>query len=450
MAERIPPHLVDLSTYPSLSALDDDGESMWIDVIRKMDAVYGDLVASQVALEEQNLRLEQARDFMHSVLRAMTDVLIVCDANGLVQQVNAALTNVVGRTEEQLLGTMLTDLFDQADHARIQECMSEAQEIEHQEWHLRAEDGHRAAVAVNGAPRRDAKGQFAGMVLVGRPIDELLRTYRELDKAHRSLRQTQQQLLTSEKMAALGRLVAGVAHELNNPISFVFGNMYALKRYGGAITEYLAAVDDGMAGDDLAALRKKLRIDKVLSDIEPLVDGTLEGAERVRDIVQDLRRFSSNQREEVECFNLVRLIHTAADWVVKAQRTKPEVRFSLPDGLDIVSRKGQLHQILVNLIQNAVDAVSGQEGAMIHISARGEDGQAEISVADNGPGVAAENQDKIFEPFFTTKPIGSGTGLGLYISYNMAEKLGGSLSCGVAVEGGAVFTLTVPMEGRDD
>jgi hypothetical protein len=208
-------------------------------------------------------------------------------------------------------------------------------------------DGAPAALSVNSAPRHDAGGRFAGMVLVGRPIGELQRAYRELGAAHQRLRQTQQQLLTTEKMAALGRLVAGVAHELNNPISFVFGNMYALKRYGAAITQYLAAVD--------GALRRtiwrpcaRLKIDRVLADINPLVDGTLEGAERVRDIVQDLRRFSANQREPLESFNLVRLVQTAADWVVKTLRDPPEVRFDLPDELEITSRKGQLHQILVN------------------------------------------------------------------------------------------------------
>jgi two-component system sensor histidine kinase HupT/HoxJ len=292
------------------------------------------------------------------------------------------------------------------------------------------------------------------MVLVGRPIGELQRAYRELGAAHQRLRQTQQQLLTTEKMAALGRLVAGVAHELNNPISFVFGNMYALKRYGAAITQYLAALDEGRPGEDLAALRAKLKIDRVLADISPLVDGTLEGAERVRDIVQDLRRFSANQREPLETFNLVRLVQTAADWVIKTMREPPEVCFDLPERLDIVSRKGQLHQILVNLVQNAADALASGQGEAreqppcLSLSARQEGEEIVVRVVDNGPGVPASVQDKIFEPFFTTKPIGSGTGLGLYVSYTMAGKLGGSLDYADAPGGGAAFTLRLPAHGE--
>ncbi|NKI99533.1 ATP-binding protein [Novosphingobium sp. SG707] len=319
--------------FAALADLGMNGEDMWIDVIRKMDDVYADLVASQTALEERNIALE--------------------------------------------------------------------------------------------------------------------RTLAELDAAHRKLRQTQQQLLTSEKMAALGRLVAGVAHELNNPISFVFGNMYALKRYGGAITQYLAAIDAGRGGAELAALREKLKIDRVLSDIGPLVDGTLEGAERVRDIVQDLRRFSASQREPLESFNLVRLVHTAADWVLKALRDPPELHCALPERLEISSRKGQLHQILVNLVQNAADALRDREGGVIDISAAQEGDTIALSVADNGPGVTRDHQDKIFEPFFTTKPIGAGTGLGLYVSYTMAGKLGGSLDYADAPGGGAVFTLRLPLAGPE-
>lgn len=430
-----------------------EGEDLWIDVIRKMDSVYADLVTSQVALEEQNTALEQARGFLGSVLGAMTDVLVVCDARGRIEQVNPALTALVGRGEEAMIGTSIQALFCAGDHADLLatlDALARGEAVtEGREWQAIGSDGAPAALSVNSAPRHDAGGRFAGMVLVGRPIGELQRAYRELGAAHQRLRQTQQQLLTTEKMAALGRLVAGVAHELNNPISFVFGNMYALKRYGAAITQYLAAVDGGVAPDDLAALRERLKIDRVLADINPLVDGTLEGAERVRDIVQDLRRFSANQREPLESFNLVRLMQTAADWVVKTLRDPPEVRFDLPDELEITSRKGQLHQILVNLVQNAADALAGVPGGRIALSAWRDGEGIAMRVTDNGPGVARVHQDKIFEPFFTTKPIGSGTGLGLYVSYTMAGKLGGSLDYADAAEGGAVFTLRLPEDGGE-
>jgi two-component system sensor histidine kinase HupT/HoxJ len=438
---------------PPRIGLDGADESVWIDVIRKMDEVYSELVGSQTELEKQNARLEEAHAFIGSVMAAMTDVLIVCDAEGRIRQVNAALVSIAGRLETALAGLSLTEIVDKgsrdAAEALIQAVRRDGQ-ISEQEISLAGAHGAPAVISFNGSALRDHRGRLAGIVLVGRPVGELRRAYRALDAAHQKLTQTQQQLLVAEKMSALGRLVAGVAHELNNPISFVFGNMYALKRYGAALTQYLEACGERRSADEMQAIRAKLKIDQVLRDIGPLVDGTLEGAERVRDIVQDLRRFSSNQQESPERFNVVRLLRTAADWVIKAQRIKPSVAFDMPERLDVTARKGQLHQIVVNLVQNAADVLAGRADGVIAISCKREGSEVVVRVADNGTGIAKDRIDKIFEPFFTTKPIGSGTGLGLYVSYNMAVKNGGDLTAANRPEGGAEFTLRIPGDERQN
>ncbi len=428
------------------------GEAMWIDVIHKMDAVYADLVDSQSALEERSERLQEANDFIGSVLGAMTDVLVACDAGQRVQQVNAAMLGVVGGPADDWIGAPLCDLFAPADRgavAALIEALRHRRPPEPCEVRLAGAAPHQGLVAIEGAARHDASGRLAGFVIVGRPIGELQRAYRALNLAHRKLKDTQEQLLVSEKMAALGRLVAGVAHELNNPISFVFGNMYALRRYGQAITTYLAALDGESDAAARDSLRRSLKIDHILADIGPLVDGTLEGAERVRDIVQDLRRFSASQEEMPDRFDAVRLIVTAADWVAKARRTPPELALDLPESLELVGRQGPLHQIVVNLLENAADAIAERPEGRIVVAARAEQGRAVLTVDDNGPGVAAEIRDKIFEPFFTTKPVGSGTGLGLYLSYNLAAKLGGTLAADAGPLGGARFTLSIPLDARD-
>lgn len=427
-------------------------EETWIEVIRQMDAVYADLITSQTALEKQHLEIVEAHDLIGSVLESMTDVLLACSADGRIQRVNRALLKVVGQDADKMVSRQITELFDPAERISITEAMSHVRAggaVDQREWHLVAADGALATVSTNIAARHDGAGKFAGFVFVGRPLGELQRAYRELDEAHRRLTRTQEQLLMSEKMAALGRLVAGVAHELNNPISFVFGNMYSLKKYGEAISQYLEAANGELQGREMIELRRQLRIDNILADIGPLVEGTMEGAERVRDIVQDLRRFSSSQKEEPETFNLIRLIRTAVDWVAKAQRTKPEFRLDIPDALDVTVLKGQVHQILVNLIQNACDAVEEQDEPLIAIAIRQTVSEVQIVVSDNGPGIASENRDKIFEPFFTTKPIGSGTGLGLYVSYSMASRLGGKLSLASSELPGACFMLTLPKTANE-
>ncbi|WP_346891789.1 ATP-binding protein [uncultured Roseibium sp.] len=455
MITRLPGNHAALDlVVPKLSGtIDGTGDTVWIEVIQKMDEVYTDLVDSQTALEEQNARLEEAQDFIGSVLGAMTDVLVACDTEGRIQQVNPALEAIVGKKERTLIGRPIAELFQEKSQGAVTgflQALSTGGKVSQRDISLAATDSQNALISTICTARHDHRGRLVGMVLVGRPVGELKRAYRDLDAAQEKLTRTQQQLFVSEKMAALGRLVAGVAHELNNPISFVFGNMYALKRYGAAITRYLTACDEEKTRDEMKALRKDLKIDQVLRDIGPLVDGTLEGAERVRDIVQELRRFSSNQQEQPEEFNVVRLIRTAADWVIKAQRVKTELRLELPDRLDMTGRKGQMHQIVVNLVQNAADVLDGRADGEIVISGERQGDDIVIRVADNGTGIADAHRDKIFEPFFTTKPIGSGTGLGLYVSYNMAAKQGGHLSFENRPDGGAEFILKVPVDVRNE
>ncbi len=158
---------------------------------------------------------------------------------------------------------------------------------------LRARDGSAVPVSLNCTPRFNAVGKSLGMVVTGRPVGELRRAYQALHEAHEDLKRTQQQLLHAEKMASLGRLVAGVAHELNNPISFVLGNVHALQRYAGRLAGYLETIHRGAGAEEIESARRNLRIDRILDDLPSLIEGTIEGAERTRAIVDGLKRFSA-------------------------------------------------------------------------------------------------------------------------------------------------------------
>lgn len=424
-------------------------DESWIEVIHKMDEVYADLVKSQVELEKKNAELEDAHKFIRSVLTSMTDVLIVCDTDGRIEKTNTALETLIGRREKDLKNTKLVSLFTSQTAKLIEDFPEKLRadaSVMDCEVTLLSKHKEEIPLAVNCASRYDHKGRLVGLVLIGRPIGELRRAYDKLDQAHKILRKTQQQLIFSEKMAALGRLVAGVAHELNNPISFVFGNMHALKRYGDNITSYMQALDENLTEQELEKLRRDLKIDKIVKDISPLVEGTLEGAERVSEIVQDLRRFSGNQKEIKESFDLPTVLRTATNWVVKTTRGNPTVNFKLPDKLTITARKGHIHQIIVNLVQNAFDIMADQSDQQLDISCKTDAKSICIHVKDYGPGIADKDKPHIFEPFYTTKPIGEGTGLGLYVSYGMAEEQGGTLEAKNHKTGGAVFTLRLPLE----
>ncbi|NTV11150.1 MAG: PAS domain-containing protein [Zoogloea sp.] len=424
------------------------GEDVWIDVIQKMDEVYSDLLQYEVALEEKNAKLEDSQQFILSVLTSMSDILVVCDRQGVIEDVNRSLVDFTGRSEEQLRRTSLFDLFTDESarhHARTLLLNHGAQPIHDFELPLRAADGSAVPVSLNCTPRFNAIGKQQGVVVTGRPVGELRRAYRALRDAHEDLKRTQQQLLHSEKMASLGRLVAGVAHELNNPISFILGNVHALKRYAGRLETYLAAVHGGAGEEALADLRRELRIDRILSDLGPLVEGTIEGAERTRDIVDGLKRFSAVDRDEMQRFNLTEVANRAVEWVAKATPEAFRVTIVMPDEVLVAGSSGQMQQVMMNLVQNAWDATAGRPSPRLDIEARCEQGKVVVAFRDNGPGIDPAHLARIFDPFFTTKPVGKGTGLGLSISYGIVERHGGKLAACNHPDGGAVFTLTLPL-----
>ena len=284
---------------------------------------------------------------------------------------------------------------------------------------------------------------------LARSDDELRDAYKALSEAHEKLKQTQQQLVQSEKLASLGRLVAGVAHELNNPISFMLGNVQVLGRYIARLKNYLDGVHRGLPPVERDQLRRELKIDKLVADLELLLAGTVEGAERTRGIIDGLKRFSTADRHEEAVFDLAEVVQRAGQWVARASGSRLRVEFVLPEALPVKGSAGQLHQVVVNLVQNAADATEGMIDPRLIVHGGIEAGHAVIRFHDNGRGIEAGHLSRVFDPFFTTKPVGKGTGLGLSISYGIVERHRGSLKAANDPEGGAVFTLSLPLAGAE-
>ena len=425
-------------------------DGIWLDVIRKMDEVYNDLLKYEVALEEKNATLEDTQQFISSVLTSMSDLLIVCSRAGVIESVNEALASLLGVDAASLHGRTVFDLFDDEEsRQRAARLFAEHDGgvVEDCEMQLKAANGSAIPVSLNCTPRYNGVGKMLGLVITGRPVGELRRAYQALRRAHEDLKTTQQQLIHSEKMASLGRLVAGVAHELNNPISFVYGNTVAMKRYAERLARYLAAVHAEVPHEEREALRAELRIDRLLDDLPSLIDGTVEGAERTRDIVDALKRFSATDRDERRHFALDEVVERAVQWVAKATGNQFEVKLELPADVEVAGSPGQLQQVVMNLVQNAADATEKSRERRLDIGGRVEGGEVVIEFRDSGPGIAEENLVKLFDPFFTTKPVGRGTGLGLAISYGIVERHGGRLTAGNHPRGGALFVLRLPLAG---
>lgn len=430
--------------------LTDNQESVWRDVVKRVDEVYSDLLRYEADLESKNAELEEAQSFISSVIASVSDILVVCDERGQVLQANPAFVALLGRAESVLIGRPLLDLVGPEDRDEARRHLSggprseaAAQAIDC-ELHFLTANGPSDVMAINFSGRYDHSGRCVGSVLTGRPIGELRRAYQALHSAHLELQKAQRKLIEQEKMASLGRLVAGVAHELNNPISFVYGNVHVLDRYRKSLTDYFA--EEGAAGGD-DALRRKYRIDAILRDLEPLIEGTLEGAKRISEIVKNLRRISFNRAHEAQKIDVERILATAVQWAARAKKNRAQFDVNVAPGLFVWGNEGQIHQIVVNLIDNAIDAVRGISRPLVEVRAALVGGDVEIVVSDNGPGIADVAFDKMFEPFFTTKTVGEGTGLGLWISYAIAREHGGSISAANREGGGAQFTLRLPTGG---
>ena len=337
------------------------GERSWVEVIKKMDEVYRELLDYEVALERNNAALQESEAFILSVLSSISDVLIVCDTSGRIEELNPSLLKLTGRSETELRGSSILKLFADV-HSRermeIQLAEPAAGPLADCELQLCAAEGQSIPVAISCTPRLASDGRRLGLVVTGRPVGELRRAYSALSRAHEELKSAQQQLLHSEKMASLGRLVAGVAHELNNPISFVLGNVLALRKYLDKIGRYLEAVERVPQPEALLGLREQLGIERVLTDLPSLIDGTIEGAERTRDVVEGLRRFSAPGGDPQQPLDLVPVIERGVHWVRKAAREQFEVELDLPASLPVTGSAAQLQQVIMNLVQNAADATA--------------------------------------------------------------------------------------------
>lgn len=428
----------------------DGQENAWVEVIQKMDEVYSDLLEREVDLENKNAELEEAHDFIDSIMEAMSDVLIVCDRVGRIVKVNRPLLDLTGYQEEDLFGKPVSVLLGADFEEVFRQLIPPTQRngLHDYEVHLLDKNGQAVdPVSLNCSLHKTAKGIVDGLVIVARPIGELRQAYDQLNQAHSELKATQSQLLQSEKMASIGRLVAGVAHELNNPISFLYGNVHSMERYAKKMRTYIETLRDELPSAKRQQLDDDLRIERLLEDLPSLLDGTREGAERVSDIVNNLRRLSFREGKSKDKVDVCDVIKTAVLFATKGRACSPQVDLDLDEAAFIEGSANRLHQVILNLVENALDATreTGNRHLIIHCAPHGH--EIEILIRDFGPGLSPEHIHKIFDPFYTTKPVGDGTGLGLWISYEIVQDHGGQISVRNHPDGGAEFKVCLPAFG---
>ena len=359
-----------------------------------------------------------ARERLRTAVDHAPIILFATDAEGRVTLSEGAGLQAMGFRAGELVGRSVFDLY--RDHPAV---LGYARRVLRGETITTEMEIGPVVLESWLAPLRDERGAVCGMIGVSTDVTERL--------------QLQRQVTQADRLAAIGRLAASVAHEINNPLAYT---LEALLLAGEALSELEAAVQasGGTSGGATGAALERLR--RLLGDAS-------EGADRVRLITRDLKAFSRADEDTApRPVELNRTVAAAVKLVAKRTGTRAQIDVRLGADVTVCGDENRLVQIFVNLLLNAADALPARSQAVnrIRISSRPEDGGVVVEVADNGPGISPDVRDRIFEPFFTTKVVGEGTGLGLFVTRNLVDAIGGTITVGEAPEGGALFSVRLP------
>ncbi|MDJ0785839.1 MAG: ATP-binding protein [Myxococcota bacterium] len=409
------------------------------------------LLVSEVTEVEDLLRqVGHLRRTNEDLIQNMNGAVLMLDSTGHVRFANPGALELLGDASPEGRDARA---WIQGDTGRdlLVAVLERGERIRGVEIVVRRPDGASAPVAVAAAPLHDEGGSPRGAVAILQDLSEL--------------KQLQRQVLQTEKMASIGQLAAGVAHEINNPMGFVHANLYQVSEYVDDLTRVWdqvrglrRAIGDAPATPELRraaelfdATVEEVEADFLVDDLGKAVRESLEGSERVRHIVQDLRAFSHQDTAERTLADINKALDSTANIVWTMMKHSVKLTKDYGDLPPVSCYPMQLKQVWMNLLVNATQAVEQRMGAEgirgeIRLHTRAEGGSVVVEVTDNGSGIPPEVRERIFEPFFTTKEVGEGTGLGLATTYTLVRRHGGELSVASPEGEGATFRVRLPVE----
>jgi two-component system, NtrC family, sensor kinase len=279
----------------------------------------------------------------------------------------------------------------------------------------------------------------------------------ELEATNRELQETQGQLILAAKMASLGQLSAGIAHEINNPIGYIRSNMNTLQDYTQSISQLLILykkaethITDTDTLEALQACKSKIQLDFLSEDVPQLIKDSLTGAQRVKDIASDLKVFSHPEQHNWELLDLRECFNSVLNIVNSEVKYKADIALSVADKTpQIECITPQIYQVMTNLLVNAAQSIEGHGTIDIQVTVPiRPKNRVKIVIADTGSGMSSDVISQIFDPFFTTKAVGEGTGLGLSVSYGIIESHNGHINVESIPGEGSRFTLLLPIKQK--
>lgn len=392
--------------------------------------------------------------------------IVITDPGGNIIYTNEKFTESTGYGAEEAYGRnprLLKGSDGFTDYGEMWALLSTGQEWRG-DFHNRRKNGEFFWERASISPILDAEGKITHYLAIKEDIteqkqveDELERSVAEamqmaisLEFLNAELKSTQSQMLQREKMASIGQLAAGVAHEINNPIGFVSSNLRSLGKYLEKLTAYIATLEGEIEAQASPLLetvkqhRKKFKLDFLLEDCIDLIDESLDGSERVRKIVQNLKTFSRVDQAEVQLADLNECLESTINIVWNEIKYKATLEKDFGHLDDLNCNPQELTQVFTNILMNASQAIA--RDGVITVRTWQEERELFVSIEDNGIGIDQDILEKIFEPFFTTKPVGEGTGLGMSISYEIIRNHGGNIVVDSEVGRGTKMTINFPLD----
>jgi len=404
-------------------------------------------------------KLKEALDYVENIIESSHDIIITLDLSRRIVTFNRAAELAFGYLRVEVLGQSSDILYAEKEvgekifKATLNKGRFEGEVVN------KRKNGAIFYSYLSSSCLKNRAGEVIGVMGVSHDItkekelaEEKERYTKELERSLKELKKTQDQLIQAEKMASLGQLLAGIAHELNTPISFISANLRALTEYQPILEELVSICESGAKklieakrkeeGEKALSFLRENKLKEIIDDIALLASQSLKGAERMIRLISDLRKFSRMDRGELISTDVNACLDTALALLHNEIKYKAEVIRDYGDIPQILSAAGRLEQVFVNLLLNAAQAI--KEKGKITITTRKEGENVVIKISDTGCGISKTDLPHIFDPFFTTKPRDKGTGLGLSIVYNIVKQHGGDIKVESRKGVGTTFTITLP------
>ena len=390
-------------------------------------------------------QVDLAKKEWEETLDCLKDFVILTDCEHHVRRCNRLLCDMTGKNFHEVIDRDWRDLLSEAGFT------------------FTSFDGDHGELINNASQRlydlniynmQDPLSERTrGLVISLNDTTEIRAVTEELQRTSKELNEAQNRVFQQEKMASIGQLAAGVAHEINNPMGFVSSNLSTLHKYLERLKEFIAAQDQVVfavnngSTSDVSDMRRKLKIDYILEDTKNLITESQDGANRVRRIVQDLKSFSRVDQAECSFVDINECLESTINVAWNEIKYIAVLKREFGSIPQIKCFPQQLNQVFLNLLVNAGQAMQTQ--GEITVRTWSEQDDLFVSVRDTGTGMPPEVAKRIFEPFFTTKEVGEGTGLGLSISYDIIRKHNGEISVASEPGVGTIFTVRLPLHMED-